>query len=65
MARDAVAHGRTSIRHVCQTFAVSETCYRYQAKRSEENAVIADWLVRLTRAYRDWGSGLCFLYLRN
>ncbi|GAB3038719.1 hypothetical protein GCM10027285_23490 [Oleiagrimonas citrea] len=65
MARDAVAHGRTSIRHVCQTFAVSETCYRYQAKRSEENAVIADWLVRLTRAYRDWGFGLCFLYLRN
>jgi putative transposase len=65
MARDAVARGRTSIRHACQTFAVSETCYRYQAKRREENAVIADWLVRLTTTYRDWGFGLCFLHLRN
>lgn len=65
MARDAVARGCTSIRHACQTFAVSETCYRYQARRREENAVIADWLVRLTATYRDWGFGLCFLYLRN
>ena len=27
--------------------------------------MIADWLVRLTTAYKDWGFGLCFLYLRN
>lgn len=65
MARWAVEGGRTSIRHACQTFAVSETCYRYQAKASEENGRIADWLVRLTTAYRDWGFGLCFLHLRN
>ena len=57
--------GRTSIRHACQTFEVSETCFRYQAKASEENARIADWLVRLTTAYRYWGFGLCFLHLRN
>jgi len=65
MARWAVEGERTSIRHACQTFAVSETCFRYQAKASEENALIADWLVRLTTAYRDWGFGLCYLHLRN
>jgi putative transposase len=65
MARWAATSGRTSIRHACQTFAVSETCYRYQAKASEEHARIADWLVRLTAAYRDWGFGLCFLHPRN
>ena len=65
MARAVVADGRTSIRHACLTFDVSETCYRYRATRPDEDAVIADWLVRLTTAYRDWGFGLCFLYLRN
>jgi putative transposase len=50
MAQNAVQRGRTSIRHACQTFALSETCYRYQAKASQENACIADWLVRLTSA---------------
>ena len=65
MARWTVQDGRTSIRHACQTFDVSETCYRYVAKLDDENARIADWLVRLTTAYRDWGFGLCFLHLRN
>ena len=65
MARSAVALGRTSIRHACATFSLSETCYRYQARLSDENAVIADWLVRLTHNQRNWGFGLCFLHLRN
>lgn len=65
MARSAVALKRTSIRHACATFDLSETCYRYQAKLSDENAVIADWLVRLTHNQRNWGFGLCFLHLRN
>jgi putative transposase len=65
MARQAVAGGRTNIRHACRTFQISETCYRYEAKALDENALIADWLVRLTTTYRDWGFGLCFLYLRN
>src|SRR5690606_10795799 len=65
MARTAIEGGRTNIRHACRTFELSETCYRYQATSSDENARIADWLVRLTTAYRDWGSGLCFLHLRN
>ena len=29
------------------------------------NALIANWLLRLTYANRRWGFGLCFLYLRN
>lgn len=65
MARCAVEGGQTSIRHACQTFEASETCYRYQAKASKENARIADWLVRLTTTIKDWGLGLCFLHLRN
>ena len=65
MARNAVESGRTNIRHACRTFDLSETCYRYQAKRCDENAQIADWLVRLTTTYRNWGFGLSFLYLRN
>jgi putative transposase len=65
MAGTAVASGRTNIRHACLTFDVSETCYRYQATRPDEDSVIADWLVRLTTAYKDWGFGLCFLHLRN
>jgi putative transposase len=65
MAREAAEGDRTSIRHACRTFEVSETCFRYQAKAREDNERIADWLVRLTTTYRDWGFGLCFLYLRN
>jgi putative transposase len=65
MAKAAVESGRTSVRHARQTFALSETCYRYEAKLADENAVLADWLVRLTTTYRNWGFGLCFLYLRN
>jgi len=53
MAKRAVQAGVTNIAHACQTFGVSQTCYRYQAKASQENAIIADWLVRLTSAYRD------------
>ena len=45
--------------------SVSESCYRYQAKLSSENAVIADWLLRLTQTHKRWGFGLCYLYLRN
>ena len=44
---------------------MSETCYRYEAKRNHENEQIADWLLRLTDNHRTWGFGLCYLYLRN
>ena len=65
MAKNVVEAGCCSIRLACQVFGISETCYRYQAKLSHENAVIADWLVRLTHHQRNWGFGLCYLYLRN
>ncbi len=61
----AVQTCSASIRQACADFRVSETCYRYQAKLSDENAVIADWLIRLTHTQRNWGFGLCFLHLRN
>ncbi len=44
---------------------MSETCCRYQPKRKVENEVIAGWLIRLTENRRNWGFGLCYLYLRN
>lgn len=65
MAKCVVAERQVSIRLACRAFRISETCYRYQSKLSEENAFIADWLLRLTTVNRNWGFGLCFLYLRN
>jgi len=65
MAVDAVNKHSVSIRLACEVFQISQTCYRYNKKRSAENELIADWLVRLTTAQRNWGFGLCFLYLRN
>ncbi len=65
MARWAVADKALSIRHTCHAVEVSQTCYRYQAKASKDNAKIADWLVRLTTTYCDRGFGLCLLHLRN
>lgn len=65
MAQDVVRSRNVSIRFACRLFAVSESCYRYQPKLNEENQVIADWLLRITDSQRNWGFGLCFLYLRN
>jgi|TARA_R100000093_G_C1945485_1_gene74259 putative transposase len=65
MARNAVDQYGVSIRLACQTFDISESCYRYQSTLSHENELIADWLLRLTRNQRNWGFGLCFLFLRN
>jgi putative transposase len=57
----AVSHDWPGLR----AFGISQTCYRYKAKLVAENSVIADWPVRLTNDQRNWGFGLCFLYLRN
>jgi putative transposase len=65
MARWAVISKGQSIRRACADFKISETCYRYEAKQSGQNEQIAEWLVRLTDNQRNWGFGLCFLYLRN
>jgi putative transposase len=65
MAERAVKEKGVSIRLACEIFSVSQTCYRYQPKFSSENELIAQWLQRLTDSHRNWGFGLCFLYLRN
>jgi putative transposase len=65
MAQWAVAQRTVTIGLACEAFSISRTCYRYHAKLSPENDIIADWLVRLTSNQRNWGFGLCFLYLRN
>jgi putative transposase len=65
MAEIAVARRGVSIALACRTFGVSETCYRYAPELAGENEEIADLLVGLTNARRNWGFGLCFLYFRN
>lgn len=56
---------QVSVKVACAAVGISETCYRYQPKLDTENDQIADWLIRLTANQRNWGFGLCFLYLRN
>ena len=65
MAMNAIAQHGVSIALACRAFEISETCYRYSPVLSDENEEIADWLERLTANKRNWGFGLCFLYLRN
>lgn len=65
LAQQSVANYKITIRQACRVFAVSESCYRYQPKLSDENTEISDWLIELTEAENDWGFGLCFDYLRN
>lgn len=53
MAQQAVALHTVSIRLACSAFVISETCYRYQAKLSDDNAVIAEQLIELTEENSD------------
>jgi len=65
MAMRAVSSRGVSIRLACEAFGISQACYRYVGRRTAENDEIANWLLRLTDNHRNWGFGLCFLYLRN
>ncbi len=65
MARKYLQERSTPIKTACAAFGISETCYRHQGKLSTENVEIADHLIRLTHNQKNWGFGLCFLYLRN
>ena len=65
VAKNAVLEKGASIRLACESVGISESCYRYESRLVDENAEIADWLIRLTHNQRNWGFGLCFLYLRN
>ena len=59
VAYNAVKERQTSIRLACHAVGISETCYRYQSLLSDENSLIADWLIRLTDNKQSWGFGLC------
>jgi putative transposase len=65
MAKDVVQRRGMAIRVACAVFSISESCCRYEPKHDAENALIADWLIRLTDNHRKWGFGLCYLNLRN
>ena len=65
MAKKAVETKGVSIELACRAFKISESCYRYERKLNEENKKVEDWLLRLTDNNRNWGFGLCYLYLRN
>jgi putative transposase len=65
MAKEVVQQRGIAIRVACGVFLISESCYRYESKQNDVNGVIADWLIRLTDNHRNWGFGLCYLYLRN
>ncbi len=58
MAQQAIEQYKVSIRMACECFSVSESCYRYTAKLSSENAQIAEWLLQLTQTHKRWGFGL-------
>jgi putative transposase len=65
MAKAVARENGILILMACWIFDISEHCYRSQSKRNDDNLLIADWLMRLTDNNRNWGFGLCFLYLRN
>ena len=65
MAKETINEKRLSIRQACATFCVSERCFRYAPKLEDDNARIAELLLGLTQAQRNWGFGLCSLFLHN
>lgn len=65
MAREAINDRGLCARQACVAFSVSLCCFRYIPKLSCDNARIAALLLGLTQSQRNWGFGLCFLYLRN
>lgn len=65
MAHYAVTTYQISVRSACKIVDISRNCYGYQSINKTENQQIADWLVRITNNQKNWGFGLCDLYLRN
>jgi putative transposase len=65
LAHEVVNADKMHIALSCRTFMISETCYRYTPILKNENLKIAELLLTLTESNRNWGFGLCFLYLRN
>ncbi len=65
MAKDVVNAQKLNLRQACMAFKVSQSCFRYERKLSNDNVRIASVLLGLSQSQRNWGFGLCFLYLRN
>jgi len=65
MAQHAVTFKGVSIRQACQIFTISECNYCYKLVLRSENLRISNWLNRITDSQKNWGFGLCYLYLRN
>ena len=65
IAQKAVNIHQIAIQRACRIFQISVTCYNYQPKPSDENELIADWLLFLTNLNSNWGFRLCFSQLRN
>ncbi len=59
MVQYAVEHRGSIIRLACQLFVVSGYCYRYRHLLSQENQLVADWLVRITDSYRMLFTSVC------
>ena len=61
----AVSDRGTCLLLALQAFDISEPCCRYECTQVAENAVVANWLLRLSDNHRNWGFVLCYLYLNN
>ncbi|ENV66735.1 Transposase-like protein [Acinetobacter junii] len=61
MAQQAVGDHAVSIRLACRAFSISETCYRYQSKLNDDNALIAEQLIELTEEKQIGASGYASL----
>lgn len=60
-----VAERHVTIERACQLVVISRSSYYYQSRLQPENDLIEEWLIKLTQWQKNWGFGLCFLYLRN
>ena len=60
-----VTEKQITIERACQLVVISRSSYYYQSRLQPENDLIANWLIQLTQWQKNWGFGLCFLYLRN
>ena len=65
MAKEAIEQFTISIRKACSIFSISETCFRYSPKLSDDNAEIESILLDLTENEKNWGFKLCFFHMRN
>lgn len=60
-----ITEKKITIERACQLVVISRSSYYYQSRLQPENDQIANWLIQLTQWQKNWGFGLCFLYLRN